>query len=119
MKPAKILAAALILIPVCSFAEDAAPEVAVVDSPERCITASSGVTETSKQLKDLSAEMGWDLGSFKAMKVSGVVKGRVMASKEQVDVCMKDFGTELKYQVRVGAATAETQEWEVLSDDKL
>lgn len=42
-----------------------------------------------------------------------------MASEAQVDVCMKDFGTELKYQVRVGADATEAQEWEVLSDDKL
>lgn len=63
----KVFAAALLLVPAISFAEEVAPaESALADAPERCITVSSGVTETSKQLKDLSAEMGWDLGSFQA-----------------------------------------------------
>ena len=112
MKSSVLLAAALVIFPLTATAD-------VTEAPERCITASSGVSATSDQLKALATEMGWDLGTFKSMKVAGVVKGKTMSSKSQVDVCLKSAETALNYQIRVGAEDAAQLAWDVLSDKKL
>lgn len=114
MKFSKIFASALLILPAYSFGDTTAAEQA----PERCITVMSSVSETSKQLKSLASDMVWDFGSFKAMKVAGVLKGKIMSSKGQVDVCLKALEDALNYQIRVGQK-ADDQEWEELSDDKL
>jgi hypothetical protein len=114
MKFSKCFASALLILPAYSFGDTPAAE----EAPERCITVMSGVSETSKQLKSLASDMGWDLGSFKAMKVAGVLKGKTMSSKGQVDVCLKASEEALNYQIRVGQKV-DDQEWEELSDDKL
>ena len=115
MKNMKMITLAMLILPAVSSAEMQEPGSAEKEIPERCITVSSGVSETSKQLKSLSSDMGWDLGSFKAMKVAGVLKGKKMASKGQVDVCLKDTGKQLSYQIRVGEAVEEA--WDTLTDD--
>jgi len=114
MKSLRIFSAALLFVPFVVLAD----ESVVGATPERCFTVANGVTETSKQLKELSGEMGWDLGTFKAMKVSGVVKGRLMASDSQVDVCLKEMDAELKYQIRSGSPDANHQLL-ALSEDRL
>jgi hypothetical protein len=114
MNFSKIFASALLILPAYSFGD--MPEAE--EAPERCITVLSSVPETSTQLKSLAADMGWDLGSFKAMKVAGVLKGKTMSSKGQVDVCLKASEEALNYQIRV-AQKADEQEWAELSDDKL
>ena len=119
MKTVKLLAVSLVLVPSFAFSDGTAPSKTDVESPERCITATSGVRETSKQLKELSAEMGWDLGTMKAMSVAGVVKGKTMSSKAQVDVCLKSSDTVLNYQVRTATETADDLAWEELTDDKV
>jgi len=118
MKTVKLLAVSLLLIPSFAFSEGTAPSTTEVESPERCITATSGVRETSKQLKALSAEMGWDLGTMKAMSVAGVVKGKAMSSKAQVDVCLKASDIVLNYQIRTADQSAADVAWEELTDDK-
>ena len=117
MKFSSLVIATALFIPALAFAEasESSPTPPLV-AGEQCISVQPEA-HASKPLKEMADSMGLELGVYDAVKISGVVRGRLMYSSKAVEVCIKASESSLTYQVRSHDASARHQDWVLLSSN--